>query len=1351
MDGAIAPVPDPSPPKKPKKKRSVKKRVALWTLVLPWIVLALLIALIFALPIIVSPERLRDEVVSALTDTLGVPVRIGRLTYHPATGFEVFDVVVGPPPGFERDVFRAKRIAARYDLKGLASKHIVVDELAVDDPHVVLETKDGVRNVDAILAHLAEGAAPPAEEAPGEDEPAARTGRLSPIDVDVEKLNVGPLVVEVVGEGPNVRAHGIALTGRASIADELFLDVALTTDSEGAPNVVAKVPGPPSVDASTQLDAKIGLEVRAGATDGLELRVVKLAGKLDTHNDVALGDVGRLEPARVRGAILVDLDAAKDEVKVSSSLGYETHSLLDANARVEGLTQTLVQLLGAVPGRALAGGTLGLPAGGEAKMAVTVERVHLPLTALAPYVAVFAPDVTAKGAVNLGVLASGTPAAFVAGAPETLNVTMHFDDVSGSHTPSAAAAAGMNGSVELVREADGYRAGGEIEIAKVRQAANRIGATTVRLAARMDRLAYPDLGAMTATVSLAANDVDASGTFIDLAEASAAIAGDDVFLATRPVEPAVDVRLTANTRNVRVPGAGGAMRVSGTALELVAELDRVLEPAREPIRYDATTTVRRVALPDGTEVDRTRLRLTGTTEDPRHGRPFDVTTRANLAVAAARTAAQEVEGLDAKLSLTARRIGSYRPKKFPGPPPAMLPASVAYTFDADIARVAGTDPSVGAFEAAAELHTKMAVDVLRGDVKIERLVVGWPGVLAMSGSGTAKDVYDPRPTVDVALEIPPVDLAKAIGRLPPKVLESTPPPAARGTVAMNVAVAGRVPTAVEKLDLTRPPMNVTASFDLGQVAVKSPSHGLDLEGLDGHFGAVLGRGRATTEMDVSLARVESGVAGAKDVVERLVLKGAAGLIDGVWAAKANGAAASVSLGRSQTGDLGGAKFELNARHPLNGGVELEALSFALEKSNLGFSATGRLTKETYGVLEPRLNVVADVDLATARLFSPSLDGTDGRVKARFSVSPGESGVIDLDGALELEDVDYATPTLAIVGASGRVPFHQRIVLPPPKLNEQYVQARGILGDDAEVRLQELQGRFERARMTLDAEDILVSPPRTADHQALRPYRTERGPSVGIESIQTGNTKLQDVLVEASYGEGLFRLDRLEARLWEGDVSTDLALQLTPDLDILMRLRGTVTNLNLDQPYAMAKGIDPVRDPDEKDRYRASATFDLEFGVRDRVVNGNMDVFKISRPLVERLFGALDPSGTSSAVFAISVSESVGLRPVGAKVWIAHNLLNAQFEFKRLWIHASYESASPGDLFLGTMLIFLRPALIPTLGGLWVVPTINGVIRRISLSNVIDPYLEQMAIDRKLAVIRPYVASTPGASAQAAAE
>lgn len=1348
MDGAIAPVPDPSPKKK-KKKRSVKKRVALWTLVLPWIVLALLIALIFALPFIVSPERLRKQVVTALTDTLGVPVRIGHLDYHPTTGFEAFDVVVGPPPGFDRDVFTAHRIAARYSLTDIASQHLVVKELAVEDPHFVIETKDGQRNVDAILAHLNAGATP---EAPKDDEPSAPlSGRLSPIDVDVKKLVVGPLEVELVGEGPTAHLKGVALTGSARIDDNIVADLQLAADAKGAPNVEAHVPGPPAVDVATQLDATVGLRVEAGAADGLSLRLVKVDGKLDTNNDVTFGDKGRLEPAAIRAALGLDVDAKSDRIRLTSTLGYEAHSLLDAEVRVDGLTQTLVQLLGDVPGRALAGGTLGLPAGGPAKMTATVERVHVPLTALAPYIRVFAPDISAEGAVDLDAYAAGTPAELVAGAPPTLEVTVHFDDVAGAHAPSQSAAAGLKGSVKLERAEPGFVVGGALELARVRQANNLVGATNVELAAAMERLAYPDLGALTATVGLAARDIDAAGTRIDRASATAAVRGQDVFGADRAVDPPVDVRLSAETANVRVPGAGGAMRIGGTSVSLSAALDRVLEPAREPIRYATTTKVRRVALPDGTEVAGTRLTLAGTTDDPRHGRPFDVAAKARLVVASVATAAQQVEGVDAKMSLSARKIASYRPKKFIGAPPAMLPATVVMQLETNVDRVAGEDPSVGAFEAAASFDTKLSMNVLRGDVKIDRLSVGWPGVLAMSGSGTANDVYDPRPTVDLKLAVPPVDLANALARIPPKALASTPGLKASGRVAMKVDVEGRVPAAVEKLDLLRPPMNVSASFDLTEVAVASPSQGLDLEGLDGHFGATLGRGRADTELDVSLRRVTSGKGEVTDQVEALTLRGTAGYVNGAWAARADGAAASVSLGSRKTGDLGAAKFILDARHPLNGGVELNALSLALEKSNLGFSATGRLTKETYGVLEPRLNVVADIDLATARMFTPQLTGVDGRVKARFSVTPKGKGVVDLDGALELDDVDYATPTLAIQGASGRVPFNQRLILPRPRLDERLVQARGMLGDDIEVRLDELNARFARARMTLDAEDILVAAPRTADHQALRPYRTERGPSLGIESIQTGNTKLEDVLVEASYGEGLFRLDRLEARLWEGDVSSDLALQLTPDLDILMRMRGTVTNLNLDQPYAMAKGIDAVADPDEKERYKASATFDLELGVRDRVVNGNMDVFRISRPLVERLFGALDPSGESSAVQAITISESVGLRPVGAKVWIAHNLLNAQFEFKRLWIHAHYDSASPADLFLGTVLIFLRPVLIPTVGGLWVVPQINGVVRRISLSNVIDPYLEQMALDRKLAVLRPYVATTAGASARATIE
>ena len=231
-------------------------------------------------------------------------------------------------------------------------------------------------------------------------------------------------------------------------------------------------------------------------------------------------------------------------------------------------------------------------------------------------------------------------------------------------------------------------------------------------------------------------------------------------------------------------------------------------------------------------------------------------------------------------------------------------------------------------------------------------------------------------------------------------------------------------------------------------------------------------------------------------------------------------------------------------------------------------------------------------------------------------------------------------------------------------------------------------------------------------------------------------------MEAQWAQGILRLDHFEAALWDGDLLADMALQLTPDLDVRVRARGTVTNINLDIPYALATGGTPETDPAAKDKYATSATLDLSFALKERSLNGRVEISKLSEALVQRLFGGLNLSGGGGALRALGMSERVGVRPVAAKVWIANNLLNVQFDWRRLWLHVYYDSWNPLWLVVDSALIFLRPAVIPTLGGLYVIPTVNGAIRRFSLSDFIDQALETSQADQKLLALAPYLTAAP---------
>ena len=148
--------------------------------------------------------------------------------------------------------------------------------------------------------------------------------------------------------------------------------------------------------------------------------------------------------------------------------------------------------------------------------------------------------------------------------------------------------------------------------------------------------------------------------------------------------------------------------------------------------------------------------------------------------------------------------------------------------------------------------------------------------------------------------------------------------------------------------------------------------------------------------------------------------------------------------------------------------------------------------------------------------------------------------------------------------------------------------------------------------------------------------------------------------------------------------------------------------------------------------------DITFALRDRAVDGRVEVVRLSLPLVERMFGAMDPSGDSQAVSALGISERAGVRPISATVWIAESLLNVQFDWDRLWLHVSYKSWSPFDILLDTVLIVARPVLIPTLGGLYVIPTVNGAVRRLALANVLEPMIQAFRLEETLRTVEPWV-------------
>ena len=1385
MTEALPPVPAPEPdaPEAPEPEASVaarppRRRWWLWALLAsPLLLIAALLSLILFLPQLLPGERLRDEAMFALGELLGVSVRIEEVRYHPLTGAELLGLTVGPPEGFERDLFRARRLALRYDLSGLLRGRLAVREVALEDAHLVLETRGGQRNVDVIAARFASGAPETQEpEAPS----APLRGPLSPLELTLERLLLGPVRLELAGEGPHAELSGVVFRGSGAVTPEridLGFELVVGPAEAEASNLrlalAAEDAAGQPLEATATLRFRQGLELAALGSDGL---VVQRVGA-GTHLELALATrwgASELSPLALGAEAALVLDGAADRLALERlELTLDETSIASGRFGVEGLHALLLEVMGAAPGEALAA-TLGLsPRHPTAVAKLELAHLALPLDTLAPHAAPFVPDLRFGGRLAVEELrVEGTGAELVAGTPAQLAGRISFDELTFAQGADLNLAR-LAGALELSRAepdalaggASPYALAGALELGRVRQGPTRVGSGRVELEVGVTALAHPPPGPLRARLAVALEDLVAEAATVGRVELEANVSGDDVLHAPRSAEVPVEVALRAAAARVRLHGGEELPEVVVLARARPLE---VLAPSPAPIGFEVSVKAPRFVSPELAVVG-LGLQLAGTVEDPRRGEPFDLTSSAELTIAEVELPQAGLQRLRLKLD---QRFEGVAERRLPGPgkpearaqgergrvasapsepgPAGLLPARAHFDVELSIPRVVGKGAELVGFESALSATARVAADLEQGRAEIPRFDLNLGEALRVELSGRARRIFAPTPHLEVQLAVPRLDLEKTVALVPPALRGEARDLTATGVLSATLGIQGRAPGPKEALSLENVPFQGDLALKMEGVGLTSAALGLHVEALSGRLGGRVESGKATASADVTLARASQTTPEGTAAVEQLRLTTALGFDDRVWSVTSGLQARAVQV-PGKAGEQGGAVFRLAATYPQRGDIDVRLLHVEVPAAGIELDASGRLRRQKFGTLRPELSVLGRIDLERLRAFVPELEGATGRLEARLDVRSPNATAADIEGLLTLDGVSFVAPDgLVLENATGRLPVAQRVVLPEPRFDLRVASARGAFEDDLEARLDELAARFVRARALLDAENILLVAPRTADHQAMRPYAGVRGAELRIERVAVGRALLEDVIMEGAWRSGVLRLDRLQTRLWEGDILGDLALQLTGDLNLRTRMRGTLTALNLDVPYAAAKGIPAVTKASQKELYKASATMDMAFALRERSVNGRVDVLRLSKPLVERLFGAIDPTGESAAVRALALSERAGVRPTSAKIWISHNLLNAQVDWERLWVHLHYESAHPVDLLLDTFFFFVRPVLIPTLGGLYVIPSVNAPIHRISISSDLEQAIRDSGLEAKLQGLADHVISGERAAVSAAA-
>ncbi|HXA06226.1 MAG TPA: AsmA family protein, partial [Bryobacteraceae bacterium] len=121
-------------------------------LILVGIACALLIVLIFLVPILFNADRYRPKVISYLEEKTGKKMEIGRLavTFFPAVAIHVDDFGVKSPPLFPPSyIVKVARIDAQLDVRALLHRRVVVKSLVLEQPVInLVSDPDGPWNFE---------------------------------------------------------------------------------------------------------------------------------------------------------------------------------------------------------------------------------------------------------------------------------------------------------------------------------------------------------------------------------------------------------------------------------------------------------------------------------------------------------------------------------------------------------------------------------------------------------------------------------------------------------------------------------------------------------------------------------------------------------------------------------------------------------------------------------------------------------------------------------------------------------------------------------------------------------------------------------------------------------------------------------------------------------------------------------------------------------------------------------------------------------------------------------------------------------------------------------------------------
>ena len=1243
-------------------------------MILPAIVLLVLASV----PLFYSADDLRAKVTELLSEALDVPIQIGPVEYSLLTGGSVSGIEIGSPDGFSKPLLRVSKVRIDYDFSNLLRRKLKLKEFVIEKPELTIEFRQGVSNLQEILSTIT-SKAPKDSDTKKLDE--AQTQKLSPLEISFNNLAIEQASLTIVNKTASTSLEPISLRVDGVAAPELVRASVRVVMNEGhfksnitRQEMTSHITARPKIDWVT--DFSVGLDKK--------IRFRKASTKLSfalEKMQIHLEDLENQREVDIRDkAFALDMSASLPEQNDNFFVEKFTMStnqskMLDATLSLRGIHAfTKLPQVSALPDsvqdfyftpRSKEPGQLDIRA--------TQSLIHL--SEFEPFIRALMPNARLRGTVTMDdflVLVDANSAKEL--RPKKLLGKLAFEKLNMTMPERQIALSDLSGAIligsddEIVKESKvPFSLKSGLESLTARDI--RISRATMDIQGSLEgtSLSTPGATQLTLKSSLAelvhpsatANSIRFTTDFSSPALFSPGTAKDrePSRLKSELIIPLVKSRTGTTTVEVR-----------GIRSVLSSQIPAILPPSSEDIAWSLNSEIKTIRQARKFAANEIGLSMRGTLKDPRFQSSISPSISGRLKI---RSAYERFASLK-NFSVTSKlKIRDWMPLENEQ---SLFPETVTASVSGHLPQITYAHPQHGKLNTGANFSVLSKISPKIGKLRILSSKLKFEDIFSAKMSGQVSNLLSARRRVNVRYTSLFADLSKLPPKLPSKLKAQHKGLDAQGRVSLVGNITGRIPQPSE-LSIDQLPTTLAANLVLEDVSLNVPSQQIKVSGCNGEMRTEISKNKASIDISANANQMTHSVQGERYSVDDIRAVSRIGIEDSLFFVDGTINAAGVLGSGKRIGRSGPLEMTANVRYPRFENLELDNISMDLPEQESSFRMSGRLKREKFGVFRPELNIESRLLFDKLKDFVPELSPFSGQFLGRVGLKRSSETNLVLQGHAGFERFGYETEDLTIEGLQGGVPFRQMVRV--PKITSSNAEGeRGVFGDDFETQLAYLiKVLSTEAKFAVSDSNILIEPPRTADYESMRNFYTADRAAIRIDRIKQANNEVKNLSLDASYSSGVFQLDRLALQIWEGDVFGDLALQLSGEDDMRLRMRMTATDLNLDLLTAEKVGEPLSRGLARKD-FLFSGVSDIKLDIGQKVINGTFDVSKLSIPLVIRLVDFQDPDGQDESLQGIKLPLKIGQglytflmgeRLSGMKVWIKQNLLNQSFVWDRPWI------------------------------------------------------------------------------------